>query len=308
MNCNFCEKSFTNLSSLNHHKKTAKFCLNIQTGIKEKEKEYKCNFCNKILISKQSQNNHFLICKLMIIENESQKILKDKEYEFQKILKDKEYEFQKILKDKDIIIDKLEFVRDSYMLQIKEQCQANKDLLGQLNNLALKAIEKPTSTTNMVVNKLDLNAFITHENIEDKVQRKFNDNYVSNGLKDIAKFVYEWILKTEKGDLIYACYDRSRLVFKYRDNCGNELKDPKAIQLANMLKPSLIKKLKEMLVYFTEEFDYINSRKERLLEYDQKEYNTFKNLKEKALELGFELTSMTETNTFCNELAKIANI
>jgi hypothetical protein len=62
-------------------------------------------------------------------------------------------------------------------------------------------------------------------------------------LKDVAKFVYEWILKTEEGNLIYACYDRSRLIFKYKDEYGNEVKDPKASQLSTMLKPGLIKKL-----------------------------------------------------------------
>jgi hypothetical protein len=43
-----------------------------------------------------------------------------------------------------------------------------------------------------------------------------------------------------------------------------------------------------MLKYFSEEFEYLNSRKERDLEYDKKEYSTFKFLKEKALEFGLK--------------------
>ena len=182
----------------------------------------------------------------------------------------------------------------------------NKILHDRIQKLAIRAIDRPTSSTNnSITNKLELNNFITPENVKDKIQRKFNDNYIPNGMKDVAKFVYEWILTTEDGNLIYACYDRSRLIFKYKDGIGNEVRDPKASQLGNMLKPELIKKLAEMLKYFTEEFEYINSRKERELDFDIKEYDTFKFLKENALEVGFELTSMTDNNTFCNELANL---
>ena len=236
------------------------------------------------------------------IKNIKENIKKEKDIEI-KLL-------QKKCDKKDSIIDKLEFVREKNIEQNKKQDELYlkqeekiKDLQEQIQKLAMRAIDKTTITNNSIINKLELNNFITPENIEDKIQRKFNDNYIPNGMKDVAKFVYEWILKSEEGNLIYACYDRSRLIFKYKDESGNEVRDPKASQLGKMLKPSLIRKLAEMLKYFTEEFEYLNSRKARDLEYDQKEYNTFKFLKEKALDLGFELTDMNDNNVFCNELA-----
>ena len=212
---------------------------------------------------------------------------------------------EEILKQKSII-DKLEFVQEKNQEYIKIQEEQNKILHDRIQKLAIRAIDRPTSSTNnSITNKLELNNFITPENVKDKIQRKFNDNYIPNGMKDVAKFVYEWILKTDEGNLIYACYDRSRLIFKYKDESGNEVRDPKASQLSNILKPELIKKLTEMLNYFTEELEYISSRKERDLDIDIKEYDTFKFLKDKALELGFELTSMTDNNLFCKELANL---
>jgi hypothetical protein len=301
MNCDFCNTNFKNISSLNHHKKTAKFCLKIQDKyINEIYKDFKCDLCDKLFTTKQSLNNHLISCKIFIKQK--------KDDELQKLLYEQKEKFKNIIKNKDIIIDKLEFIREKNIEHNKKQEELYisqekkiKDLQDQIQKLALRAIDRPTNS----INKLELNNFITPENIEDKIQRKFNDNFIPNGIKDVAKFVYEWILKTEEGDLIYACYDRARLIFKYKDTNGNEMKDPKALELCKLLKPGLVKKLSEMLNYFTTEFEYINSRKERDLEYDKKEYNTFKFLKEKALELGFELTTMNETNKFCNELANL---
>ena len=313
MNCNFCKRTFKSLSSLNYHIKTAKYCLQIQNGTEIKKKEYKCTFCNKNLISKQSLNIHLLSCKSVELKQENLKLLEYIKNIKENIKKEKDIEIkllQKKCDKKDSIIDKLEFVREKNIEQNKKQDELYlkqeekiKDLQEQIQKLAMRAIDKTTITNNSIINKLELNNFITPENIEDKIQRKFNDNYIPNGMKDVAKFVYEWILKSEEGNLIYACYDRSRLIFKYKDESGNEVRDPKASQLGKMLKPSLIRKLAEMLKYFTEEFEYLNSRKARDLEYDQKEYNTFKFLKEKALDLGFELTDMNDNNVFCNELA-----
>ena len=304
MNCDFCNTNFKNISSLNHHKKTAKFCLKIQDKyINEIYKDFKCDLCDKLFTTKQSLNIHLISCKIFIKQK--------KDDELQKLLYEQEEKFKNIIKNKDIIIDKLEFIREKNIEYNKKQEELYisqekkiKDLQDQIQKLALRAIDRPTNS----INKLELNNFITPENIEDKIQRKFNDNFIPNGIKDVAKFVYEWILKTEEGDLIYACYDRARLIFKYKDTNGNEMKDPKALELCKLLKPGLVKKLSEMLNYFTTEFEYINSRKERDLEYDKKEYNTFKFLKEKALELGFELTTMNETNKFCNELANLTII
>jgi hypothetical protein len=300
--CNFCEKVLSSLSSLNLHQKTTKSCL-LKQG--KKKYEFICEFCDKICTTKYNLSCHILSCKEIKNANAIELLEKDQNKDKQIKLLEKELKLlEKDVIKKDSIIDKLEFIREKNQESMIKQEEQIKDLQNQIQKLAMRAIDKPT-THNSITNKLELTTFITPENIRDKIQRKFNDNYVSNGLKDVAKFVYEWILTTEDGNLIYACYDRSRLIFKYKDGIGNEVRDPKASQLGNMLKPELIKKLTEMLKYFTEEFEYINSRKERELDFDIKEYDTFKFLKENALELGFELTSMTDNNTFCNELANL---
>ena len=332
MICSYCNTKFKIISSMNHHIKTAKFCIKlrdsyilskeptkdkiiIENNNDQTEKKFKCIFCEKILISKQNLQTHLLICKIK--EDKETQNLKDELTKYKEesqnlnneIKKNKE-DIQKLkdeLQYKKLIIEKLEFIDIKNQEHIKkqdimykDQYETNKDLQEKIQKLAMR-------TTNSVVNRLELNNFITQENINDKIQKKFNDNYIPNGMKDVVKFVHEWILKSDDGNLIYACYDRARLVFKYKDSFGNEIKDPKASQLGKMLKPGLIKKLSELLKYFSEEFEHLNCRKDLSLVVDQKEYETIKFLKEKALELGFELTSMNDNNTFCNELANITS-
>ena len=61
MECEYCKKKLTTLSSLNYHKKTNKSCLKIQL-IEDKNK-IQCEFCNKILSSKQTLKVHINNCK-----------------------------------------------------------------------------------------------------------------------------------------------------------------------------------------------------------------------------------------------------
>ena len=321
LNCDFCSKKFKTFTLLKRHQENTKYCILLQEGKDQKEKIFNCDYCKKNLTTKRGLIMHLLSCKqnkivhidslkkLTLLEDENRilceenKLLNDKN----KLLNDKNKLLKKDNNDKINIIDTLEYIKLQTQEYIKEQNENIKDLQLQLKELAIKAIERPTTTNNSIINRLELNTYITPENIEDKIQRKFNDNYIPNGIKDVAKFVYEWILKSEDGNLIYACYDRSRLIFKYKDANGIEIKDPKESQLSNIIKPGLVKKLAEMLKYFTDEFDYLNSRKDRDLEYDIKEYNTLKFLKEKSLELGFELTGMNDNNVFSNELANLTS-
>ena len=61
MECNFCNKTFSTLSSLNNHKATAKYCLKIQD--KDISDKFKCLSCNRIFTSKNSLTDHNKICK-----------------------------------------------------------------------------------------------------------------------------------------------------------------------------------------------------------------------------------------------------
>ena len=59
--CEHCEKTFSSLSNLNHHKKTAKFCLEKQNFIIE---EFKCKGCLKIFTTCSSLERHNQSCNI----------------------------------------------------------------------------------------------------------------------------------------------------------------------------------------------------------------------------------------------------
>ena len=65
MECKYCKKIFKTKSILNHHQKTAKYCLKIQqeSGLKIKEL-FKCEYCNKSLSQKVDLERHLITCSV----------------------------------------------------------------------------------------------------------------------------------------------------------------------------------------------------------------------------------------------------
>ena len=109
MECKYCKNKFTNISSLNKHIKYANYCIN-KRGEK-KEAYFVCEGCEKNFTSKYSLKIHIQTCNLY----------KEKSIE-------KKYTLQ--LEEKDKIIEKQE-------KQIKE-------LQDKLENIAVKAVSRPT--------------------------------------------------------------------------------------------------------------------------------------------------------------------
>jgi hypothetical protein len=127
-------------------------------------------------------------------------------------------------------------------------------------------------------------------------------------MKGVAQFVYDHIIKLEDGSIAYACFDTSRQVFKYKDEKGIEIKDPKALKLKKMIKPGLLKQSQTLYEYFNDECDFLENRKNKGLDIDGKEYSTMNTLRDKAFEVGCEILNLEDTNKFSNELASISCI
>ena len=79
MNCEFCNKQFSNLGNLNYHKKTAKYCLNLRDEKFKKSQGNKCEYCNNEFTRKSNLINHYLSCKekLIFVYKKEIDILKD---------------------------------------------------------------------------------------------------------------------------------------------------------------------------------------------------------------------------------------
>ena len=308
MECEYCKKEFSSKSSLNNHKKTAKFCLKLQNK-KDDINNFNCEYCSRNFTSKQPLITHLNTCKnkkqdLVNIEiTNLQNKLKEREKEFQ----EREKDLQNKLKEREKEFLKFQ-LQEKYFLQQEENYKEQiKDLQNKLERILNKAIDRPTTTNNNTVNnKFELNTFPSQKEIDRKIESQFNDKYILDGMKGIAQFVFDHIVKLEDGSMAYACYDTSRQIFKYKDERGNEIKDPKAVKLRKMIKPGLLRQSQTLLDYFNDECDYLEKRKDNGQDIDGKEYNIMNTLREKAFEVGCELLSIEDTNKFSNELANLS--
>lgn len=298
--CEFCKKIFRNVYLLSRHKLTAKYCLNIQQKNKEHieiKKDFVCDYCDKIFKNKQNLNTHIVTsCKKKISKEYT---LLEQKYEKQileaeRCLSDIKQKYEK--QNLDVFKYNCDIEhKDELIEEYKRQVR---DLQDRLERVHIKAIEKPTSitTTN---NKFDLKCFsLSQENINNKISSKFNDDYMYNGMSGIARFVKDHIITLEDGSIIFACYDKSRQIFKYKDKDGNIINDPKALKLIAMIQPALKEQSQILLDFFDNEYYSIDKD-------DKNEILKIQNQKEFALKIGVEISNMHENQKFSNELSNI---
>lgn len=66
--CEFCGKEYSSLNSLLTHKKTAKFCLNIQNKVADNIDSLRCDSCNKVFTTKHTFSTHTSNCKEKMVK------------------------------------------------------------------------------------------------------------------------------------------------------------------------------------------------------------------------------------------------
>jgi hypothetical protein len=194
MECQYCKNIFSNSHNLKQHQKTAKYCINLRGKSVILEKKYQCNICNKEYTSNHRLTSHLNKC-----------IVKKQE-------KDK---YEDLIKNKDILISEL-----------KEHI---KQLEDKLENIALKAVSKPTtvnnnnSRVNQIINNLTP---ITTQHLTENAQYLTLD-HIKEGAVGYAKYALEYPLKDK-----IICVDYSRRKVKYKDEEGNLVDDPEMTKLA----------------------------------------------------------------------------
>ena len=248
--CSFCNNEYTTKSSLNRHQKTVKKCLSNN----EKIEEYKCNNCDYITTLKSNLTKHEKNCKLKnikkIYDENTSKIKEDllhiENTHKEDIIniRNKYEEELKILKEK---LDKSEeenerLVSDNFNLERKIEKHEEK-----LYNMA----SRPTTVNTVNTTNNNTNLLIVDFNkstIKDSVENNFTLEHLNEGIKGVAKFTKDYIVKPEEGKRKYICSDPSRCVFKYRDENGVVQKDVRAVKLKNVIKDPIITKSKTLFI------------------------------------------------------------
>ena len=212
--CEFCKNIFSSSSSLENHKKTAKFCLKIQH---KESTEFYCKFCNKVLSTKSRLTTHLDVCKLKRIETPEEKLLKDQNEQLRQQIKEKDM----IIREKDQII----------------------------KDLAEKAISnaKPTINNNNTNNTINNLQVMSDDHIRDQAKNLTID-HIKRGALGYSEYFLEYPLKER-----VACTDYARRKLKYKNENGEIVTDPEMTNLAERLFQSIKDRNKELTIQYTRE-------------------------------------------------------
>ena len=202
--CNFCESTFTSKNSLNHHQKTAKYCLQKQCI----ENNFTCSGCKKNLSSKRRLETHITGCIDFSLNS-----LKEK-YELE--LKEQQTRFQNLICEKDRRIKELE---------------------DRMDSLLVKAVSRPTvinaNTDNRIQQTINNLLPITDEHLKEQAQFLTLD-HIKQGALGYANFACDYALKDR-----ITCVDLSRRKVKYKNPDENIITDPEMTLLSKKLFSSI---------------------------------------------------------------------
>jgi hypothetical protein len=257
--CTHCKKSFLNKYNLNNHINTAKYCLKLR---KISNNNYSvCNGCEKKFIVKSSFERH---------KNTCHKIT-EKQYE-NKIIEMKEQYTDEIQKLKDHI----------FMLESK------------LENIALKAVSRPTTVNNQnnqndnrvqtVINNL---LPITNEHLQE--QAKFLTlDHIKQGSIGYSQYAMDYPLKDR-----IACTDFARRKVKYKNEDGQVITDPEMTTLLKKLFSAIQSENRNMCHEYSKKLQdlILNETKNASDDMDEKQAEILTTKNEEIMDIIFEICS-----------------
>jgi hypothetical protein len=313
--CEFCKKEYSSLSALNYHKKTASFCLKLQTDAVMVEL-CKCDFCQREFSSKVKLNSHLNNCKKKEFssnEKEYEINLKkelEKEYEIklENVKKELEKEYEIKLENEYKV--KLENNKKEYELKLenmKNQLKVKDDYILTLKDQIKLFTEKVTnntsiSTTNNIINAINIKeeefsklfSSITPmvpDNIN-KSMRNIRYDEMVNVIEELDEYFINQFVKNFKEYIFVTDESRGKIIIKLENGESSKVN---AVQFILDCFKIGEKELKQL---FTAVSHYLNSQ------HDMEEITTeeFVTNKEKLKELCYFVFN-DKSNSFVSKLA-----
>ena len=225
MKCPDCKNSFNSKGSLKHHQKTAKYCLSIR-GLQNKN--YICLECTKQFSSNHNLTVHMVSCGRSKIALK----LKSKLEKTENML---EQQVQTIQEQKNTIQEQKN--------TIQEQKKTIRELQDKLENIAIRAVSRPTTSNKTQINnyiqKLELT---TDQHIQDQVPH-LTIEHIKQGPKGYAEYALSHPFHNR-----LICVDYARRKVKYKDDDGKLAVDPEMTKLSKKLFESIKTKNKELIM------------------------------------------------------------
>jgi len=221
MNCEYCKHTFKTKTALNVHVKTAKYCLSNRNI---KIEEYKCESCNKVFSTKTNLNRHQTTCTTSFSLSEKINLIE---------------QLNSKLSEKDILIDEQEKT-------ILDQKNTIKDLQDKLENVAIHAVSRPTTSTikNTQINYIQQMKPVIDDELKDNAQNLTID-HILKGPEGYAQYALDYPLKDR-----VCCVDYARRKVKFKDPNGNVITDPEMSTLATKFFQSIKDKNKDLIIEY----------------------------------------------------------
>jgi predicted nucleic acid-binding Zn-ribbon protein len=239
--CDYCNKHFNSKYSLNKHKKTAKFCINIRKNNNIDNTEifsYDCEYCSKSFTSNESLNKHLLNCLEKIkktFSDEIEQIKKTSSIEIEHLNKE-------IIKSKKIINEQENEIIELKMT-IAELTGKNKVYEVDLMKIAMQP--RTTNTNNNIYNNLSVfDKDVLTERLNSTLQN-ITAEQLYEGQKSVAKILAP-CLDNGDGTKMISCSDKSRGTLVSKDKNGNINKDFNAKNLVDVIHPIVLTKADEV--------------------------------------------------------------
>jgi len=245
--CKFCKSSVKDKYTLKSHLVKSKKCLQLR-GL-SLESKFICSGCNHVFPGKANLLTHLDTCKDYIILNIKQECKKEYTSEITKLqeennrqitkLQEKTEEIVKLqqelsnAKDQNTILQKIcDNQTNSDKALSDAQSQIDK-LQKIIENIATKAVDKPTTNTtfNQIRNNFSSKYFLENikaEEVKKKCQTNFTEEILMNGQRGIARLCTDQIINTKDKKKLLVATDQSRNKFRYMDEKGNMKDDIEA--------------------------------------------------------------------------------
>jgi DNA repair exonuclease SbcCD ATPase subunit len=267
--CKFCKSSVKDKYTLKSHLVKSKKCLQLR-GL-SLESKFICSGCNHVFPGKANLLTHLDTCKDYIILNIKQECKKEYTSEITKLQEENNRQITKLQEENNRQITKLQEENNRQITKLQEKTeeivklqqelsnakdqntilqkicdnQTNSDkalsdaqsqidkLQKIIENIATKAVDKPTTNTtfNQIRNNFSSKYFLENikaEEVKKKCQTNFTEEILMNGQRGIARLCTDQIINTKDKKKLLVATDQSRNKFRYMDEKGNMKDDIEA--------------------------------------------------------------------------------
>lgn len=268
--CMHCQKTFTVLSSLNHHQLTAKSCLALR-GLSVPPNPC-CQFCEKSCSTAYRLREHERVCEkrgdekkeenFEQLRSEIERLREENQRQREELV---EYRVNvRALEDRFALTTKMQEERlnavmaesQTLVAELRDRLshteqmyenrltQSDKMLTKRTDDLAIIAKQaKIRNTTNNIFHgnvSLDLS---NTQQIHNLLEEHLDDAALRQGQVGLARVVVSKMLTNEDGQLLYVCTDTGRRHFQYQTADGAIQRDLQAARLKEALTKSGLRRL-----------------------------------------------------------------